>query len=81
MSTTLRVLTLILAAISMAPVHGQPEAPRVVMISVDGLMPVSYIQGSETVTPSTSVVGPCAMNGTSTANRTNGTSTTIRLAR
>jgi predicted AlkP superfamily pyrophosphatase or phosphodiesterase len=51
MSTTLRVLTLILAAISVAPVHGQPEAARVVMISIDGLMPVSYTQGSETVTP------------------------------
>ncbi len=37
--------------------------------------------GSETETPSTSVCGPVATNGTSSANSTNGVSTTIRLAR
>ena len=37
--------------------------------------------GSDTLTPSTSVCGPVATNGTSSANTTNGTSMTIRLSR
>ena len=54
------------------------STPRVPLIS--SAMPASRPCWL-TLTPSTSVCGPVATNGSSTAKRTNGTSTTARLSR